>query len=210
MIMGYMKVVLLSLAAMSNILPHKEIKIAKPSQKSLTLEVKVNKGELAKRNKIKGFIKLVNPKYSDSYIAKIVDAIFKYSKKYQVNPYIIASTAYVESEFSMKSRPCIGIMQILRSTARYIDPKRQYDPYTIDGNIALGAKELSMHLKKTVRGSTMDRSSGSSRNLRYMWGKYNGAGTQSRYSSKVLKVLQTICMNDINHLRAKLKHGPIW
>ena len=56
----------------------------------------------------------------------------------------------------------------------------------------------------------MDRASGSSRNLRYMWGKYNGAGTQSRYSSKVLKVLQTICMNDINHLRAKLKHGPIW
>jgi hypothetical protein len=111
----------------------------------------------------------------------------------------------------MKSKPCIGMMQVLKSTARYIDPKRQYNPYTVYGNIALGTKELSMHLRHTVRrGSTMDRASGSSRNLRYMWGKYNGAGTQSRYSSKVLKVLQTICMNDINHLRAKLKHGPIW
>ncbi len=211
MIMGYMKVVLLSLAAMSNILPHKEIKIAKPSQKSLTLEVKVNKGELAKRNKIKGFIKLVKPKYSESYIAKIVEAMFIYGKKYKVDPYIIASTAYVESEFSMKSKPCIGMMQVLKSTARYIDPKRQYNPYTVYGNIALGTKELSAHLRHTVRrGSTMARASGSSRNLRYMWGKYNGAGTQSRYSSKVLKVLQTICMNDLSHLKAKLKHGPIW
>ena len=156
MIMGYIKVVLLSLAAMSNILPHKEIKIAKPSQKSLTLEVKVNKGELAKRNKIKGFIKLVNPKYSESYIAKIVEAMFIYGKKYKVDPYIIASTAYVESEFSMKSKPCIGMMQVLKSTARYIDPKRQYNPYTVYGNIALGTKELSMHLRHTVRrGSTM-------------------------------------------------------
>jgi hypothetical protein len=211
MIMGYIKVVVLSLAAVSSLLPGSAKKTTKPNQKSLTLAVKVDRGELAKRNKIKGFIKLVKPKYSESYIAKIVDAIFKYSKKYQVNPYIIASTAYVESEFSMKSRPCIGIMQILRSTARYIDPKRQYDPYTIDGNIALGAKELSMHLKKTVkRGSTMDRSSGSSRSLRYMWGKYNGAGSQSRYSSKLLKVLYTLTTNDLNHLKGKLSHGPIW
>ena len=211
MIMAYIKVVLLSLAAMSNILPHKEIKTAVPSQKSLTLEVKVNKGELAKRNKIKGFIKLVKPKYSESYIAKIVEAMFLYGKKYKVDPYIIASTAYVESEFSMNSRPCIGMMQVLKSTARYIDPKREYNPYTVYGNVALGTKELSMHLRKTVRrGSTMDRASGSSRSLRYMWGKYNGAGTNSRYSSKVLKVLRTICANDLTHLKTKLRKGPIW
>ena len=105
MIMGYIKVVVLSIAAMSSLLPGSAKKTTKPNQKSLTLEVKVDRGELAKRNKIKGFIKLVKPKYSESYIAKIVDAIFKYSKKYKVNPYIIASTAYVESEFSMKSRP---------------------------------------------------------------------------------------------------------
>jgi hypothetical protein len=211
MIMGYIKVVVLSLAAVSSLLPGSAKKTTKPNQKSLTLEVKVNKGELAKRNKIKGFIKLVNPKYSDSYIAKIVEAMFIYGKKYKVDPYIIASTAYVESEFSMKSKPCIGMMQVLKSTARYIDPKRQYDPYTVYGNIALGTKELSTHLRRTVRrGSTMDRASGSSRNLRYMWGKYNGAGTQSRYSGKVLKVLQIICMNDLSHLKAKLKHGPIW
>jgi hypothetical protein len=77
--------------------------------------------------------------------------------------------------------------------------------------ISLGAKELSMHLKKTVkRGSTMDRSSGSSRSLRYMWGRYNGAGSQSRYSSKLLKVLYTLTTNDLKHLKGKLNHGPIW
>ena len=211
MIMGYMKIVLLSLATMSNILPQKEVKAIVPSQKSLTLAVKVNKGELAKRNKIKGFIKLVKPKYSESYIAKIVEAMFLYGKKYKVDPYIIASTAYVESEFSMNSKPCIGMMQVLRSTAKYIDPKREYNPYTVYGNIALGTKELSMHLRKTVRrGSTMDRASGSTRSLKYMWGKYNGAGTNSRYSGKVLKVLRTLCTNDLTHLKGKLRQGPIW
>jgi hypothetical protein len=43
-----------------------------------------------------------------------------------------------------------------------------------------------------------------------MWGRYNGAGSQSRYSSKLLKVLYTLTTNDLNHLKGKLKHGPIW
>ena len=66
------------------------------------------KNKLDKKLKIFKFIKLVQPKYSDSYIQKIVDAIFKYGNKYKVEPYVIVSTAYVESEFSMKSGPCIG------------------------------------------------------------------------------------------------------
>ena len=211
MIMGYIKVAVLSIAAMSSLLPGSAKKTTKPNQKSLTLEVKVDRGELAKRNKIKGFIKLVKPKYSESYIAKIVDAIFKYSKKYKVNPYIIASTAYVESEFSMKSRPCIGIMQILRSTARYIDPKRQYDPFTIDGNIALGVKELSLSLPSNInRGNVIDRSSANERGLKIMWGKYNGSGSRGYYSTKTLNVMRKIIVYDLDKLKQLLKKGPLW
>ena len=169
------------------------------------------KDKLDKKVKIFKFIKLVQPKYTDSYVQKIVDAIFKYGDKYKVEPYIIASTAYVESEFSMRSRPCIGIMQVLRSSLRWLNPKKEYDPYTIDGNIALGTKELSMHIKRDVnRGNPVDRSSSNDRILRYMWGKYNGAGSRSYYSTKTLKVMRTLVFKDLDEIQVRLKKGPIW
>jgi len=169
------------------------------------------KDKLDKKVKIFKFIKLVQPKYTDSYIQKIVDAIFKYGKKYNVEPYIIASTAYVESEFSMRSRPCVGIMQLLRSSMKWLNPKKEYDPYTIDGNIALGTKELSMHINRNVnRGNLVDRSSSNDRTLRYMWGRYNGAGSRSYYSTKTLKVMHTLVSKDLEEIRVRLKKGPIW
>jgi len=211
MIMLQIKAAVLSVLALVHTGTLQTAKQPVTNQKKITQEVKVGKGELAKRNKIKGFIKLVKPKYSDSYIAKIVDAIFRYGKKYNVEPYVIVSTAYVESEFSMSSRPCIGIMQILKSTLRYLNPKNQYNPYTIDGNIALGAKELSQHLHGDVnRGSTLDRSASTNRRLRYMWGRYNGAGTSSKYSYKTLKVIHTLAFSDLHAIQSKLRKGPIW
>lgn len=169
------------------------------------------KDKLDKKVKIFKFIKLVQPKYTDSYIQKIVDAIFKYGKKYNVEPYIIASTAYVESEFSMRSRPCVGIMQLLRSSMKWLNASKEYDPYTIDGNIALGTKELSMHIHRNVnRGNLIDRSSSNDRTLRYMWGRYNGAGSRSYYSTKTLKVMHTLVSKDLDEIKVRLKKGPIW
>lgn len=169
------------------------------------------KDKLDKKVKIFKFIKLVQPKYTDSYIQKIVDAIFKYGKKYNVEPYIIASTAYVESEFSMRSRPCVGIMQLLRSSMKWLNASEEYDPYTIDGNIALGTKELSMHIHRNVnRGNLIDRSSSNDRTLRYMWGRYNGAGSRSYYSTKTLKVMHTLVSKDLDEIKVRLKKGPIW
>jgi len=169
------------------------------------------KDKLDKKVKIFKFIKLVQPKYTDSYIDKIVDAIFKYGKKYNVEPYIIASTAYVESEFSMRSRPCVGIMQLLRSSMKWLNPKKEYDPYTIDGNIALGTKELSMHIHRNVdRGNLVDRSSNNDRTLKYMWGRYNGAGSKSYYSKKTLRVMHTLVSKDLVEIKVRLKKGPIW
>ena len=169
------------------------------------------KNKLDKKLKIFKFIKLVQPKYSDSYIQKIVDAIFKYGTKYKVEPYVIASTAYVESEFSMKSRPCIGIMQVYKPSLGWLNPKKEYDPYTIDGNIALGVKELSLSLPNNInRGNVIDRSSANERGLKIMWGKYNGSGSRGYYSTKTLNVMRKIIVYDLDKLKQLLKKGPLW
>ena len=164
------------------------------------------KDKLDKKLKISKFIKLVQPKYSDSHISKIVNSIFKYSEKYKVNPYMIASTAYVESEFSMQSKPCIGIMQLIRSSAKYYNPNRQYNPYTLDGNIAIGTVELSHHLKKyNSRGDLPGRSA-----VKRAYERYNGSVNKYSYANKALLVQIRLENLSIDSLKAKLKKGPIW
>jgi soluble lytic murein transglycosylase-like protein len=164
-----------------------------------------SKDKLDKKEKISKFIKLVQPKYSQSYIAKIVNAIMRYSVKYKVDPYVIASTAYVESEFKMTSRPCIGVMQLVRSSIRYYDPKRVYNPYTIDGNIAIGTLELSKHLKRYSRGALPSRAS-----YRQMYRSYNGSYMKNRYSVKTMLVQLRLEKLSINQLKIKLSKSPLW
>lgn len=164
-----------------------------------------SKDKLDKKEKISKFIKLVQPRYSQSRIQKIVDAIMKYSAKFKVDPYVIASTAYVESEFKMTSRPCIGMMQLVRSSIRYYDPKRIYDPYTIDGNIAIGTLELSKHLKRYSRGKLPNRTA-----YRNMYRSYNGSYMKNRYSIKTMLVQTRLENLTIDNLKSKLKKGPIW
>jgi soluble lytic murein transglycosylase-like protein len=164
-----------------------------------------SKDKLDKKEKISKFIKLVQPRYSQSRIQKIVDSIMKYSAKFKVDPYVIASTAYVESEFKMTSRPCIGMMQLVRSSVRYYDPKKVYNPYTIDGNVAIGTKELSVHLRKHSRSKLPDRTA-----YRNMYRSYNGSYMKNRYSIKTLLVQTRLEHLSIDALKAKLKKGPIW
>ena len=187
----------------------KEHKINQNAKASVSKSVN---NKLDKKEKIFKFIKLVQPKYSSSYIKKIVDAIFKYSAKYKIDPYIITTTAYVESEFSMKSGPCIGIMQVYSPSLPWLDPKKEYNPWTIDGNIALGTKELSISLsyRSEYRGEYVDRSSNNLNPLKVMWGKYNGSGPRSSYVSKTLNVLRTITMKNISEIEKHLKKKPIW
>lgn len=165
-----------------------------------------DKDKLDKKSKIYNFIKLVQPKYTNSYISKIADSIMKYGNKYDVDPYLITSTAYVESEFSMRSRPCNGIMQLLKSTPKYYDPKKQYDPYTVDGNIAIGTIELSHHIhKNTNRGESPNRAS-----TRYALKRYNGSHSQVSYAIKVMRVKFRLETLSLESLKKKLKSGPMW
>jgi hypothetical protein len=177
----------------------------KPNHQDAKISVSNSKDKLDKKEKISKFIKLVQPRYSQSYIKKITDAIMKYAAVFKVDPYVIVSTAYVESEFKMTSRPCIGMMQLVRPSIRYYDPKRVYNPYTIDGNIAIGTKELSVHLRKHSRSKLPDRTA-----YRNMYRSYNGSYMKNRYSIKTLLVQTRLEHLSIDALKAKLKKGPIW
>ena len=169
------------------------------------------KNKLDKKEKIFKFIKLVQPKYSTTYIKKIVDAIFKYSVKYKIDPYIITTTAYVESEFSMRSGPCIGIMQVYQPTLKWLNPKKEYNPYTIDGNIGLGTKELSLNMPKSFRrGKLANRASNDPNALAVMWGKYNGAGSKSKYVDRCFNALRKLALKNIDELKLHLGHKQLW
>ncbi len=207
MIVLQIKIILLSLLSLFNVMKFERIVINKHNQKELTLEVnKKQKDDLAKRNKIKGFVKLVKPKYSDSYIAKIVDAIMVSGKKYKVDPYVIASTAYVESEFSMSAKNCIGIMQLLRSTAKHFDPKKEYDPKTVMGNIAIGTKELRYHLNNSVVRETLP----SRETYRNMYRKYNGSYLKNSYARKALLVQYRLERLSLSEIKKRLSVAPLW
>lgn len=207
MIVFNAKIIILSLLTLLNIFKIESPVILKHNQKELTLEVtKKQKDDLAKRNKITGFIKMVKPKYSDSYIAKIVDAIMLSGKKYNVDPYVIASTAYVESEFSMSAKSCIGIMQLLKSTAKYFDPKKEYDPYTIMGNIAIGTKELKYHLNRMPSRNSLP----SRETYRNMYRKYNGSYLKNTYARKALLVQYRLERLSLSEIKKKLKVAPLW
>ena len=179
--------------------------LPKPTHQDAIISVSKSKDKLDKKEKISKFIKLVQPRYSQSYIKKITAAIMKYAAVFKVDPYVIASTAYVESEFKMTSRPCIGMMQLVRPSIRYYDPKRVYNPYTGDGNIAIGTKELSRHLKRYSRGKLPNRTA-----YRNMYISYNGSYLKNRYSVKTLLVQTRLEHLSIDALKSKLKKGPIW
>ena len=167
---------------------------------------KANDVKLENRKKVEQFINLVQPKYSVSHIKRITDAIFKYSEKYHLDPYVLVTTAYMESEFNSKSRPCIGVMQVLYSTYRSDYKNTGYNPYTLEGNIALGALELRDHLNKVV---DIDRSKVLDRHRAFMFGRYNGSGSKSRYSKRALRTLSRLKTESILKLKSRLIKGKI-
>ena len=176
------------------------------NQKAKTTVSRSEQDKLDKKTKIFQFIKVVQPKFSTSHISRIASAIIKYAEKYNVDAYAITSTAYVESEFSMKSKPCIGIMQLLKSTAKFYDPKHLYNPYEVEGNIAIGTLELKHHLNNnTPRGELPDRSA-----YRKTYEKYNGSYLKRSYARKVLLVQIRLEQLSLDKIKSKLKSGPIW
>lgn len=164
------------------------------------------KNKLDIKEKIFKIIKLVQPKFSNSLVERITKAILASSAKYKVDPMVVLSTAYVESEFDMHSKPCIGIMQLVRVSVRFFDPQRKMNPYVLEHNIDLGTKEISYHLKKTSRRDKSPSHASISRALQ----RYNGSRSKISYAIKVMLVKSRFEKYSIDSLKQKLKSGPLW
>ena len=164
------------------------------------------KNKLDIKEKIFKIIKLVQPKFSNSLVERITKAILASSEKYKVDPMVVLSTAYVESEFDMHSKPCIGIMQLVRVSVRFFDPQRKMNPYVLEHNIDLGTKEISYHMKRsTQRGKTPSHAS-----INRALQRYNGSRLKVSYAIKVLRVKGRFEKYSIDGLKQKLKKGPLW
>lgn len=100
---------------------------------------------------------------------------------------VVAATAAVESGFSMKSGPCIGIMQIHPATYRERYKRSGLNPNRLRDNIRLGSRELARHYRVASSRSGSER-----RRLAFMWGRYNGSGMHSAYVRKALKAYDAI------------------
>ena len=162
------------------------------------------------RKKIAGLIKMVQPRKGQAYADHVADVMVKEAKRYGLNPYIVASTGYIESEFSMASRPCMGIMQVERRTYKWGYAKSGLKPMNLEDNIRLGAWELADKAKMSSRAKS--RIALASRGvLSRMWGRYNGAGSRSGYVRRAHLTytrLQKMSLTEIqNHLKKK---GPLW
>ena len=122
-----------------------------------------------------------NDKYAECLSKKIV----YYSKKYKIEPEVTTGVAKVESDFRMNSKPCVGIMQVYLPTYRETDKSTRLNPYKLEDNIHLGVRELARYYNKPSRSRPYQR-------LRYALGRYNGSGSNSRYTRKVIKTIREI------------------
>jgi hypothetical protein len=111
----------------------------------------------------------------------------------------------------MKSGPCIGIMQVYSPSLSWLDPENRYLEYTIDNNILLGTKELSLCFPRNLRrGNLVNRSSNDPNALAIMWGRYNGAGSKSKYVDRCFNVLRKLALRNISELEVLLKKEQLW
>ena len=189
----------------------KKISLAKPetkvhpSNKVETRKIVVDSGV---EKKIAGLIKLVQPRKGQSYADHLAKVICQEAKRYNIDPFIIATTAYIESEFSMASSPCIGIMQVERRTYRASYAKSGLKPNDLEDNIRLGAWELADKAKNRSQSRVALASRG---DLSRMWGRYNGAGPRSSYVRKAHLVYSRLKSKSVTELQTHLKkRGPLW
>ena len=160
------------------------------------------------RKKIAELIKMVQPRKGQSYADQLADTIVKEAKSYKLDPMVVATTAYIESEFNMVSKPCIGIMQVERRTYRASYAKSGLNPYNLKDNVRLGAWELADKAKSVSRSRVALASRGT---LSRMWGRYNGAGPNSSYVRKAFNTYNQLKKKNPDDWKKHLKSkGPLW
>lgn len=163
--------------------------------------------------KISALVRLAQPRKGLAYARKVASSIVRASRAFHMDPYLIAATGYCESEFSMASRPYIGIMQVSRALARdYARRGHKYDIHSIDGNIRLGTHVLASHAGLTrssapSRGLYASRGGYSTRSLSYALGRYSGTSARSSYTTKVFRSYGRIKNGTPDTWRSHLRKG---
>jgi soluble lytic murein transglycosylase-like protein len=141
-------------------------------------------------DRIAALVLLAQPKRGAAYAARVADAIRVASIRTGVDPDVITTTAYVESEFRMAVGPCEGVMQLHMPTLRYMKKIGKVPAHLshadLSENVQIGAWELKRHYDRA--GKLSDRSA----RLRSAWGRYNGSGPSGSYAKRCLKVLGRI------------------
>ncbi len=149
------------------------------------------------------FIRIVQPRKGDGYAERVPEAMAREAHRVHLPITVVATTAYIESEFRMDSGPCVGIMQVNTRTSRELFHQGEREARELDGNIRLGAMELAHHYRTATR-----KSPGSA--LRGMWGRYNGCGPSGGYVRRALRVLHHLKEGDVDSWSKRIKKGPLW
>ena len=102
---------------------------------------------LSASSNIFNYIKNSNPKLKDGEIEWLYNRIDKYSRQYNIDPYLIVAVMEKESSFdheTISSAGALGLMQIMPSTAKElgVNPKRAEE------NIEGGIRYLRQQLDK--------------------------------------------------------------
>ena len=115
--------------------------------KRIILYVVVSIQLLSAPSNIFNYIKNSNPKLKDGEIEWLYNRIDKYSRQYNIDPYLIVAVMEKESSFdheTISSAGALGLMQIMPSTAKElgVNPKRAEE------NIEGGIRYLRQQLDK--------------------------------------------------------------
>ena len=115
--------------------------------KRIILYIVISIQLLSAPEKIFNYIKNSNPKLKDGEIEWLYNRIDKYSRQYNIDPYLIVAVMEKESSFNhetISSSGALGLMQLMPSTAKElgVNPKRAEE------NIEGGIRYLRQQLDK--------------------------------------------------------------
>lgn len=148
-------------------------------------------------DKITDLVLLSQPLRGLGYARRVSKEIKIESRREHIPPNVVATTAYIESEFNPNSGPCTGIMQLNERAHR--KDYRGKNPSNLNENICLGAREL--HQDLASRGGNYQR----------MWGRYNGAGSHSSYVIRAMRVYKRLQNGNYTEWKHHLeKKGELW
>jgi hypothetical protein len=149
----------------------------------------------------------LRPEKGKHYAWSVATDIVQSAQENQISPYVISATAVVESEFNMNAGPCIGVMQMYPHTVADVYPNTNRDPHAIQDNIWMGSNYLSRH----YRSELACRTGSEEVRLSRMWGRYNGAGPDSAYAKRALRVLHRIKTGNPESWKQTIRTtGSLW